>query len=154
MIRYTLACDQGHEFESWFADSRAYDVQAAAGFVSCPSCRSVTIGKTIMAPALARSASHDRTVAAEAPPTPAATPIAVSDEASQRVRAVMRAVRQYVIQNTDDVGKSFPAEARRIHAGEVEPRAIRGEAAPEEVKALVEEGVSILPLPHLPDDLN
>ncbi|MFC0284360.1 DUF1178 family protein [Camelimonas abortus] len=149
MIRYTLACDQGHEFESWFADSEAYDRQAAAGFVSCPTCGSTKVGKTVMAPALARSASHDRADAGRREGGPL-----VDDEAARRIRALMRALRQYVIENTDDVGRDFPAEARRIHAGEVEPRAIRGEADPEEVKALVEEGVSIMPVPSLPDDLN
>jgi len=161
MIRYTLACDQGHEFESWFADSQAYDAQAAAGFVSCPQCGSLKVSKTIMAPALARSAAHDRAVTADAPPAsagpaqPAATvPDAMSDEAARRVRAVMRAVRHYVVQNTVDVGAQFPDEARRIHSGEAEARAIRGEARPEEVRALLEEGVDIMPLPALPDDLN
>ncbi len=161
MIRYTLACDQGHEFESWFADSQAYDAQAAAGFVSCPQCGSLKVGKTIMAPALARSAAHDRAVTVDAPPASAgpAQPAAVvpdvmSDEAARRVRAVMRAVRHYVVQNTVDVGAQFPDEARRIHSGEAEARAIRGEARPEEVRALLEEGVDIMPLPALPDDLN
>lgn len=161
MIRYSLACDQGHEFDSWFADSQAYDAQAAAGFVSCPQCGSLKVGKTIMAPALARSASHDRTVATEVPAAPAgpaqpvaAVPDPMSDEAARRVRAVMRAVRHYVVQNTVDVGAQFPDEARRIHSGEAEARAIRGEARPEEVRALLEEGVDIMPLPALPDDLN
>lgn len=170
MIRYTLACDQGHEFESWFADSHAYDVQASAGFVSCPHCGSLKVGKTIMAPALGRSASHDRShqhagepsqetaaSAGAAPddPRPVTSPPEImTDENARRVRAVMRAVREYVVKNTDDVGARFPDEARRIHSGEVEARAIRGEARPEEVKALIEEGVGVLPLPNLSDDLN
>ena len=27
MIRYALACDEGHAFESWFANSATYDRQ-------------------------------------------------------------------------------------------------------------------------------
>ncbi len=38
MIRYNLVCDQRHEFESWFANSAAYDKQAKRGLVSCPLC--------------------------------------------------------------------------------------------------------------------
>lgn len=160
MIRYTLVCDQGHEFESWFADSQAYDAQAAAGYVSCPQCGSLKVGKTIMAPALARKTSDHRpapptaAVTEASDPSPAAPAAILSDEAAHHVRAVMRAVRQYVVQNSDDVGERFPAEARRIHSGEVEPRAIRGEARPEEVRALLEEGVDIMPVPSLSDDLN
>lgn len=162
MIRYTLACDQAHEFESWFADSQAYDDQAAAGYVSCSRCGSLKVGKTIMAPALARTSAEERAQAA--PPVmaadqpahsdPTSPPDGGGDEAARRLRDVMRAVRQYVVQNTHDVGAQFPAEARRIHEGDAEPRAIRGEARPEDVRALLEEGIDILPMPSLPDDLN
>src|ERR1700761_8249280 len=52
MIRYTLSCERGHEFESWFANSGAYDKQAKRGLVTCPACGSAKIEKTIMAPKL------------------------------------------------------------------------------------------------------
>ena len=29
MIRYALACEKGHAFESWFASSAAYDKRRA-----------------------------------------------------------------------------------------------------------------------------
>ena len=40
MIRYALACEKGHVFESWFASSAAYDKQAKHGLVTCPVCDS------------------------------------------------------------------------------------------------------------------
>ena len=40
MIRYSLACERGHAFESWFASSSAYDKQAKRGLVACPVCGS------------------------------------------------------------------------------------------------------------------
>ena len=55
MIRYTLACDKGHQFESWFADSGAYDKQAKRKLVTCPHCGSAKVDKTIMAPQIATS---------------------------------------------------------------------------------------------------
>jgi hypothetical protein len=55
VIRYTLACDKKHEFESWFADSAAYDKQAKRGLVTCPQCGSAKVEKTIMAPQLANT---------------------------------------------------------------------------------------------------
>ena len=39
MIRYALICERGHEFESWFQDSAAYDKQAKRGLVTCPAMR-------------------------------------------------------------------------------------------------------------------
>jgi hypothetical protein len=55
MIRYALVCDKHHEFESWFANSAAYDKQARRGLVACPSCGSVKVEKALMAPRLART---------------------------------------------------------------------------------------------------
>ena len=50
MIRYALACDKGHSFESWFQNSAAYDKQAKQGLVTCPICDSAKVEKAIMAP--------------------------------------------------------------------------------------------------------
>lgn len=55
MIRYALACDKGHEFESWFSSSDAYEEQRRRKLVSCPSCGSVRIDKMLMAPRLTRT---------------------------------------------------------------------------------------------------
>ena len=52
MIRYALVCDKGHGFESWFADSAAFDKQAKRGLVTCPHCGSAKVEKAIMAPRL------------------------------------------------------------------------------------------------------
>ncbi len=54
----------------------------------------------------------------------------------------------------DDVGHNFPAEARRIHAGEAPNRAIIGQAKIEEARALVEEGVPVFPVGWKPKQVN
>ena len=58
----------------------------------------------------------------------------------------LRAVR-HVMANTDDVGEQFAEEARRIHYGEVEEHAIRGQASREDALSLQEEGIDIMALP-------
>ena len=156
MIRYSLRCDRDHGFESWFRDSQAFDDQQRAGLVSCPACGSTTVTKGLMAPAVVTSR---RKVAAPVPaphPGPAAeaAPVALLDEKAQKLRALMREFRDQVMRNTHDVGAAFAAEARRIHEGAVEPRAIRGEASADEVRALIEDGVEIMPVPQVPDDRN
>ena len=70
------------------------------------------------------------------------------------MRAMIRKMREHAVAHSVDVGETFPAEARRIHFGEVEPRAIRGKASPEEARALAEDGVEFLPLPVLPEERN
>jgi len=75
MIRYALNCDQGHNFESWFASSSAFDKQAKRGLVTCPICGSAKVEKAIMAPNLAANLGHSGSADPRPPtPTPPAPP--------------------------------------------------------------------------------
>lgn len=151
MIRYALVCDQAHEFDSWFASAAAYDEQARRGFVACPYCDSTRVEKAIMAPSVARK---DREAQPAASGAPQPQQVALIDEKAQALRAMMSDLRAKILEHTTDVGEAFPAEARKIHDGEAEARAIRGQASWEEARALVEDGVEIMPIPPLPDDRN
>jgi hypothetical protein len=62
----------------------------------------------------------------------------------------MGEVRRQVEENFDYVGDRFAKEARDIHDGKSEERGIYGEASPKEVKALIEDGVQVAPLPPPP----
>jgi hypothetical protein len=149
MIKYALACEQAHAFESWFPSSDAYEAQLRRGLVTCPVCNSVHVEKQIMAPAVAR---RDK---APVLPVPAAPrPVAALSDKEREVRAMLRAMRDHVVQNAENVGQGFADEARRMHYGEIEQRSIYGEAAPSEARDLIEEGIDVLPLPIVPDDRN
>lgn len=153
MIRYALVCDEAHEFESWFASAGAYDDQARRGFVTCPYCNSPRVEKAIMAPNIARKDRDE----AKPPQAPAASPaqdVVLVDEKMAEVRAMVRALREKIMEATTDVGAAFPEEARKIHDGESEARPIRGQASFEEARALIEEGVEIMPIPPSPDEQN
>ena len=159
MIRYSLACERGHEFESWFASSAAYDKQAKRGLVACPLCGSTKVGKAVMAPSVARKdkgapAQLPVPVAANANAPQAPQKVAMLGEPERQLRDMIRALRKHVAENADYVGRRFPEEARQMHHGEIEHRSIWGEASPDEAKALAEEGVEVHPLPMLPDDRN
>ncbi|MBI1868201.1 MAG: DUF1178 family protein [Methylocystis sp.] len=152
MIRYALVCAEGHDFDGWFKDSAAYEAQAARGLVACPLCRSAQVSKAVMAPNVART---DRArQEAMAAPTPAPPASVREDLDERRARAMMRELRETIVASTEDVGGKFPDEARRIQDGEAEPRPIRGRASFAEARALLEEGIEILPLPALPSDGN
>jgi hypothetical protein len=139
MIKYALACEKGHEFESWFPGAAAYDEQARRGLVVCPQCGSNRIGKAIMAPAVVGAAPAE---------------VALLDRRQRALRDAVRALRREIESNTDNVGAKFAELARSMHAGETPERAIRGQATGAEVEALLEEGVAVLPLPVAPDELN
>ena len=156
MIQYALLCHKGHEFESWFANSAAYDKQAKRGLVSCPLCGSAKVEKAIMAPRLARKDKSAPIVApaGEAAPTEAPTPVAMISPQEREFRAKLKELRNHLTANADNVGKKFPEEARKMHYGEIEHRSIYGEASPRDAKELHEEGIEFHPLPVLPDERN
>lgn len=158
MIRYALSCDSGHSFESWFPSSDSYDEQARAGFVTCPFCNSPKVAKQIMAPSLGRTPNLPAPVEAPtsvpAAPAPAEAPVSLVSEPERQLRAMVRALHEHVARTADHVGENFAAEARRMHYGETEQRAIYGEASLTEARSLLEEGIAVQPLPSLPDDRN
>jgi hypothetical protein len=167
MIRYNLVCAKGHEFESWFAGSAAYDRQAKRGLVECPICGSAKVGKALMTPRLARSGKSSpaapaapETAAPEtaAPDAPAASgaaaSVAVISPQEQKLRTKLRELREHLVKNADNVGQRFPEEARKMHYGEKAHRSIYGTASPDDARALHEEGVAFAPLPVLPDEHN
>lgn len=154
MIRYTLNCNKGHSFESWFADSGAYDKQAKRGLVSCPMCGSVKVEKAIMAPRLSSTAKK-RKASVDAPAEkPSSQPVAMMSPQEMEFRTKLKELREHITKNADDVGQKFPEEARKMHYGETEHRSIYGVASPDDAKALAEEGIEFHPIPILPDERN
>lgn len=144
MIKYALACAEGHGFDSWFPDSAAYEKQRKRGFVVCPECGSSRVDKAIMAPAVV---GGERS-------TVEAGPEIVVDEKRRRTREFFLHMRREIEANTVDVGARFPQVARAIHLGEEPERGIRGRASLAEAKALLEDGIGVLPLPAPEDELN
>ena len=149
MICFSLHCANDHTFEGWFRDGASYDRQAQAGDIACPTCGDRSVRKAMMAPAVVRSGSRAPATAQEQP-APAAPP--VPDPAKAAIAmAMLRQLRAHVVANFEDVGARFPDEARRIHYGESEEREIYGRATLEEAKELLEEGISVRPLPDVPE---
>jgi len=145
MIRFTLKCSQGHQFESWFASGAAFETLQSAGHLSCPDCGDAQVEKAIMAPNV-RAARDTGREPATHQPTARSEPAPAQDPQSA-LRARIEALRRHVEQNSHDVGRDFAAEARRMHAGESDKTAIHGEARIDEARALLEDGIPVAPLP-------
>ena len=156
MIRYALACDAGHRFESWFGNSAAFDSLLEQGILTCPTCGSQQVAKTIMAPAVVARRGPPAKLGESSPVEagPAPVDVALLDDKRQEIRNAIRVFRDMVLAETQDVGPRFPEEARRMHDGEIAHREIRGQATIDEARALIDDGIMVLPLPTLPDDLN
>jgi hypothetical protein len=133
MIRYALKCIVEHEFEAWFSSSDGFDEQVSKGLVECPMCGSKAVSKAIMAP-MVRTAKGR-----EAPQSLA--------EAQKAVAEALHRLRRHVESTHDYVGNGFATEARDIHEGLAPERPIYGEATPDEVRGLVEDGVPVAAVP-------
>lgn len=151
-----LRCAHDHAFEGWFASEDDYRSQLDRGLVVCPLCNSSEVTRRPSAPRLNLSGASEPKASAPAASGPSPTPPAGAPGVPAEHLAVLqsqwlRAVK-HVMENTVDVGEKFAEEARRIHYGEVEERAIRGRSTPEQAAELREEGIEVMSIP-VPDAL-
>ena len=143
MIKYALGCAEGHEFESWFPDSAAYEKQRKRLLVACPECGSTAVDKAIMAPAVVGDRRpHD------------APPASLLDAKRRQAREMVVRLRQEIEAEHRRRRRQIPrggarhSRRRRTRAGDPRP----GE--PDEARALIEEGVDVMPMPALADEMN
>ncbi len=125
-----LQCPHGHRFEGWFASADEFEAQLSRKLVECPVCGATEVSRMPSAPRLNLSGATQ--------PAPADPRVLQAQ--------VMRALRE-VLDKTENVGERFAEEARRIHYNEAPVRSIRGVTTPEDARALVEEGIDVMPLP-------
>ncbi len=151
MIRYALKCRHGHRFESWFQSARAFDALAAGGHLTCPECGTTEVTKALMAPSVAAEAEAPMPAPSPLPANGAAPAQVPSEPPSTplppRVAQAMAKLRAFVEARSDYVGTRFVTEVRQIRDGDAEERPIHGEASPDDVRELLDEGVPLLPLP-------
>lgn len=156
MILFDLKCSQDHRFEGWFRNGVAYDAQAAAQAITCPICGDSHIDKAPMAPSIGRSGrSREVEPVAQASAPAAADVPAMPDSPDMAAQAAilrhLRDLRTQVEKSAENVGQNFAEEARKIHYGEVQSRAIYGETSVEQAEALRDEGVPIARIPWIPN---
>jgi hypothetical protein len=172
MIHYDLQCGDAHRFDGWFKDSASFDMQAESGLLECPTCGDRKVSRALMAPAVpkrrrrqpltvtqtgetvpdapaAASQGSEVRVPDAAVPGPSAGPNA-SGRLPDHLRAMLQRLRAEVEKTCDYVGPDFAEEARRIHRGESDARAIYGEASKEQAEALLDDGIEVMPIPWVP----
>jgi hypothetical protein len=139
-----LRCGAGHAFEGWFASEDDYGSQRERGLLDCPVCGNAEVVRLPSAPRLNLSGARaPEPVPAPAPEPAQVTALAGANAAAQRFVAAVAEL----LNNTQDVGSRFAEEARRIHYGESEAKAIRGQTTPQEREALADEGIEVFTLP-------
>ena len=155
MILYRLRCSQGHEFESWFKDSKTYERQEKKSLVGCAVCGDAKAARAPMAPRLGKGSKRPDVeapvAAAPAAPSPEQQQMAaMAKHMPKELREALLKVREQVEKNCEHVGDKFAEEARKIHYGESDKRGIYGETSDEEAEALADEGIEFGRLPWIP----
>lgn len=143
MIVFDLRCeDAGHVFEAWFGSTGDYEDQHGRGLVACPICESKQISRAVTAARIGAKSNHHGG-------NDGAIAVASGGE-SARMKVLLAKVAKaqaQMLEKSEHVGPRFVDEARAIHAGDSEVRAIHGEASDGDARSLIEEGIEIAPLP-------
>lgn len=143
MIVFDLACQHDHRFEGWFASGEEFSRQQERGLLRCPLCDTAKVKR--LPSARVRVSKGERPAPAAPSPQPAAQ--RPPHEMMAGLPAEIVARLREVVRSTENVGRRFPEEARKIHYEESPARAIRGQASPEEAEALRDEGIEFSALP-------
>jgi hypothetical protein len=151
-----LRCANGHAFEGWFGSDDDFMDQNGRGLVECPLCADKVVTRLPSAPRLNLSGAREPESTPDrssdpSPPSPPSPPSQPPQppqppQPADLQGAWLHAVRE-LMARTEDVGKRFAEEARRIHYGETPERGIRGQASPEERASLLDEGIETFSLP-------
>src|SRR3982751_2095077 len=144
MIVFDLLCGAGHRFEGWFNSAADFASQQETKLLGCPSCGDAPVRRV---PSATRA-----NLGAEPPkPAPKPTPGKTSDMEGKDPFAIAQMLYSRMLDDlltkTEDVGRQFPEQARKIFYKEVPERAIRGEATQEEHDSLVDEGIPVARFP-------
>ncbi len=135
MIVFDLRCGAGHVFEAWFGSSSDYEAQRGKALIACPICGDTGIDKAVMAPNVAAKGNQRAAAPAAGEPDP------------KQLMAALAQAQAKMLEGSKWVGVAFADKARAMHLGEEAHMPIHGQASVEEAKALIEEGVSVAPLP-------
>ena len=135
MIVFDLICKDQHRFEGWFASGEDFDSQKVRGLLECPVCGGAHVEK------LPGAKIRKQQEAAEGPAQ--TSPRAPAKPEHVDVSRII----DYILTHSEDVGRNFAEEARKIHYQETPQRSIRGVATPTEAEDLHEEGISVFTLP-------
>ena len=139
MIKYNLKCENNHEFESWFSDSKEFEKLRKKKLLECIYCRSKKISKSIMAPMISVASKKNRK-------------LLENFNDLKREKKILIEIRKYIEKNFKYVGKNFSKEVREIYYDKKNKKTIYGTTTPEERAELAEEGIDLLSIPWINKD--
>ena len=140
MIKYNLKCNNHHEFESWFADSKEFEKLKKRNLLECIYCNSRVIKKSIMSPMVSISKNNNRNESG------------IDDHLFKKERYKLIKIRNFIEKNFEYVGEDFSKKVREIYYDKKNKKTIYGITTPEEREELKEEGIELLSVPWVNRD--
>ena len=140
MIKYNLKCNNDHEFESWFSDSKEFERLKTRKLLECIYCNSKKIKKSIMAPMISVSKNNN------------VNKFQINNKILQKQRNKLIKLRNFIEKNFEYVGEDFSKKVREIYYDKKNKKTIYGITSPEERKELKEEGIDLLSIPWVDKD--
>ena len=140
MIKYNLKCNNNHEFESWFADSKEFEKLNKKKLLECIFCNSRAISKSIMAPMISFSKDKDN------------NEFQINENLLKIEKQKLIKLRSYIEKNYEYVGKDFSKKVREIFYDKKNKKTIYGITSPKEREELKEEGIDLLSIPWVDKD--
>jgi hypothetical protein len=151
MIVFDLLCAKGHRFEGWFGSAADYASQKKRGLLACPTCSTTKVKRVPSATRANLGAQPPKPV-----PAPTSSMVKTPEMDGKDPFAIAQMLYSKmldeILTKTEDVGRKFPDEARKIHYEEAPARAIRGQATQEEHDDLLDEGIAVARFPMPPTD--
>ena len=140
MIKYNLKCNNHHEFESWFADSKEFEKLKKRNLLECIYCNSRVIKKSIMSPMVSISKNNNRNESG------------IDDHLFKKERYKLIKIRNFIEKNFEYVGEDFSKKVREIYYDKKNKKTIYGITTPEEREELKDEGIELLSVPWVNKD--
>lgn len=152
MIVFDLLCGEGHRFEGWFGSAGDFASQRERDLLSCPTCGSARIKRVPSATRANLGAPAPQPSSVPLPERPVKTPDMDGKDPFAVAQMLYSRMLDELLTKSEDVGKEFPTEARKIFYKQSPARAIRGQATNEQHDELIEEGIPVARLPVPPTD--
>ena len=142
MIKYKLICKECKtKFDSWFASSNEYEKLKKRKFLTCHSCNSLKVEKTLMTPQLINTKTKSETK--------------LDAVKHQRIKKTIKNYQKFIKDNFQYVGGNFAYEARSIHYNsKKKTKGIYGSASAQDLKDLKDEGIEAQMIPWIEDKDN
>ena len=143
MIKYLLKCQNKHEFESWFSNSKQYEKLKKKNLIECIFCKSFNVEKSIMSPNIIAK-NNKNNIGGNT----------LEIEKFIKTKKDLQKIKKFFEKNFQFVGNNFSREVRDIYYDNKKNKNIYGTISQKEKEELIDEGIEVASVPWIKDKEN